>query len=778
MSKRLGLSAIAVLASVLACGTGAMASTAQITASINDNQLVTLGHNTRPEAKNPANDRGAVSTGRIMEVELLLRRSPANEAAFEKALAGLSDPKSPTFHHWMSNQKIASYGVGDADIAKIGSWLTKQGLNVKGFSPDHTFITFKGTAGNIETAFHTEIHNLDVKGHAHFANMSDPKIPAALAPAVVGPVALHNFTGHPDFVKKHAPVTGYKSTNGVFYLMPEDLQTIYNFKPLLQSGITGKGQTIVLIEDTDVYKMADWNVFRAVGGLSGYRDATFTQVHPTGATSCADPKAAGNAEDAEDEAILDVEWASAAAPDANVQIASCADSTTDETVTGFGGLIALQNILASGNVPTIVSMSYGECETATGSAGNAAFNSAYQSLTAHGGTIFVSSGDEDSDSCDALEGSGGGKTYYVYFSGIGVSGWTSSPYDVSVGGTDFGTYYANCRTAAYPGCMSAYWTTSNDKVYGTAKSYMPEIPWNNSCASQLVATLKGYTTTYGTAGFCNSTAAHGTTINNTYEDNVGGSGGPSGCATGDVDPNAADPYAVGNTCAGYAKPAYQAGFAGIVNDGVRDIPDVSMFASNGFWESYYAVCDSDPAINGTNVPGCNSPNPANWAGFGGTSISTPIVAGIQALINQKTGQSWGQDNAQFYTLARNEYGATGNSNCNSSLGNGVSSSCVYYDVTQGDIDVPCNFAFQIKSSGAISNFSTSQAVFGASGPNCYVPSGTIGVLSTSTTAYQPAYGTTTGYDLATGIGTINASNLVNAWQAAFSSTPSAPKLVK
>jgi hypothetical protein len=47
--------------------------------------------------------------------------------------------------------------------------------------------------------------------------------------------------------------------------------------------------------------------------------------------------------------------------------------------------------------------------------------------------------------------------------------------------------------------------------------------------------------------------------------------------------------------------------------------------------------------------------------------------------------------------------------------------------------------------------------------NCYFPSGTYGMLSTSNNAYQPAYGTQTGRDFATGVGMINVANLVSSW---------------
>ena len=76
-----------------------------------------------------------------------------------------------------------------------------------------------------------------------------------------------------------------------------------------------------MLEDTNVYKPADWNIFRGVMKLNGYTHATFTQVHPTGAAACANPGVNGD----DGEAILDAEYASASAPDANIVLASCSD---------------------------------------------------------------------------------------------------------------------------------------------------------------------------------------------------------------------------------------------------------------------------------------------------------------------------------------------------------------------------------------------------------------------------------------------------------------------
>jgi hypothetical protein len=65
------------------------------------------------------------------------------------------------------------------------------------------------------------------------------------------------------------------------------------------------------------------------------------------------------------------------------------------------------------------------------------------------------------------------------------------------------------------------------------------------------------------------------------------------------------------------------------------------------------------------------------------------MAGIQALINQKAGGPQGNPAPVYYQLAAAEYGSSGNSSCNSDNGNSVGASCIFYDVTSGDMDVDC-----------------------------------------------------------------------------------------
>jgi subtilase family serine protease len=351
------------------------------------------------------------------------------------------------------------------------------------------------------------------------------------------------------------------------------------------------------------------------------------------------------------------------------------------------------------------------CEVLLPAAYNHYIDVLYQQAAAEGMSVFVAAGDEGAASCDD------GQT--AAYNGIAVSGFASTPYNLAAGGTDFSDYYS--------GTGSQYWVTPNTATFGSAQSYIPEMPWDNSCANGPLSTFVGYSTAYGASGFCNS--EYGEAY---YLDTVAGSGGPSGCAYGATSPVIGTP-AVSGTCRGYAKPIWQWFLAGVPNDGARDIPDVSLFAANGLWGHYYVICFSDTANGGAPCIG----HPNNWSGEGGTSFVSPILAGVQALLNQKTRSRQGNPDYAYYALATLEYGFNGNSACDSNNG---TNACIFHDVTFGDNDVNCEGTF-----------------------SCYDPSGPNGVLSVSSTKFENAYGATKGWDFATGIGTLNVDALVNAW---------------
>jgi subtilase family serine protease len=707
MKTHLLSGALRSFALTMALGLGAYAQApVLITQPIEESNLVTLAGNLRPEA-NAANDRGAVPDSmRIDHMLMQLKRSPQQEEAAEALVDQLHDPQSPNYHQWLTAAQLGQrFGLAPADLNKITGWLQSHGFQASVY-PNGMLLDLSGTAAQVRTAFHTEIHNLSVAGTPHIANMSNPQIPAALAPAVAGIVSLHNFWPHPMYERK----TNYTTSEfgGTYYLVgARDLEVIYNMNPLFSKGVTGAGQKLVVVEDTNIYSSADWNSFRSTFGLDKYTSGSLVSINPnSSANNCSNPGVNGD----DGEAAIDMEYASAAAPGATIEVAACSD-----TQTTFGGLIAIENILnASSTPPSIMSMSYGECEALTGASLNAAFNSTFQQAVMEGVSVFVSSGDDAAAGCD--------RDNQVAFHGIAITGWGGTPYNVAVGGTDFGDSYLGQNTD--------YWRANNTQYYESAKSYIPEIPWNDTCASVLISKAEGYSKPYGANGFCNSPTGQ-----EFFLGTVGGSGGPSGCATGDPGIFGV----VSGTCKGYKKPSWQKGVIGIPQDGVRDVPDVSLFAANGVWGHFYPFCYSDPNFGGVACSGA----PNTWPGAGGTSFSSPIMAGIQALVNQATGSAQGNPNYVYYQLAATEYGASGNPSCNSTKGMTAASTCTFYDVTLGDMDVPC--------------------ALGVAG--CYKTSGPFGVLSTSDTSYMPAYPAAVGWDFATGIGSVNATNLVNNWKS-------------
>jgi subtilase family serine protease len=390
-------------------------------------------------------------------------------------------------------------------------------------------------------------------------------------------------------------------------------------------------------------------------------------------------------------------------------VASCSDQNEP------GYLIALQNYLNENITGQIMSISYGICERTLGISGNSVVNATYQQAAAQGFSVFAATGDGGPAGCDW-------DIYNYAVNGIAVSGYASSPYVVAVGGTNFADWVLDPY-----GSTNTYWYAQNGQngyKYGSAISYIPEMVWNASCGNLALAMYYGYKRTYGQGEFCNVNFENGTFI--TLD---AGSGGPSSCAL---------PAPSGSGCVGYPKPHWQNGILGNPVDVVRDVPDVSILSSGTEWGHQFAYCQNE---NG------NFSCPSTWSLSGGTSFSAPIFAGIQAVIDQNIGEQVGNPNQVYYAIAKAEYGAQGNSNCLSTQAT-AGNNCAFYDVSdvKAHMDstnvVPCE---------------------GNDAPDCLFDGETIGVLSTSTTTYQPAYASQQGWDFTTGIGTPNVTNLIDAW---------------
>src|SRR5438477_5903503 len=165
-----------------------------ITQSVDESQLTTLQGNTHPLAR-PEFDLGTAAGSLPMKRMLLvLKRSPEQEAALRKLLDDQQDKASPNYHKWLTPEQFGrQFGPADQDLQAVTSWLQMHGFQVSQVTKGRTVIEFSGTAAQVQEALHTSIHKFVVNGEEHWANASDPQIPAALAAVVAGVNTLHNF---------------------------------------------------------------------------------------------------------------------------------------------------------------------------------------------------------------------------------------------------------------------------------------------------------------------------------------------------------------------------------------------------------------------------------------------------------------------------------------------------------------------------------------------------------------------------------------------------------
>jgi hypothetical protein len=703
---------------LLLAGQAAWAQTANVPArvveAVDDTRTVTLQGNVHPLAR-AANDQGALPDSQPMtRMLLLLQRSDAQEASLRQLMDAQQTKGSGSYHTWLTPELFGKqYGPADTDVQAVTDWLTRQGFQVARVAAGRTVIEFSGNVGQVRNAFHTQIHKYVVKGEEHFANASDPAIPEALAPVVKGVVALHNFPIHAQhrrvgsFQRNLAtgdvkPLFTYTDLNGTFYgVGPADFAKIYN----IPAGADGTGQSIAIVGQSNI-NIQDVRDFRSMFGLPAN-----------------DPKIIVNGPDPglqlasgdEEESDLDVEWAGAVAPAANIVFVT-SQSTQSSLTQVVGGVDLSALYIIDNNLAPVMSESYGECEPFILTAGNAFYNALWQQAAAEGITVVVAAGDSGSAGCDSSF------TENAATNGLAVSGTASTPYNVAVGGTDFDQLNN----------LSNYWSpTNNATTQLSALGYIAEVPWDDSTCAANFPTC--------------------TTVDSSGADLSAGAGGPSNCVSATSDNSGNITCNTGSGAfpnLGYPKPAFQNGVT--PSDSLRDLPDISLFAGDGINSSFYIICESD--ANPNNAPCDSSTSPTsgthNFTGVGGTSGGTPSFAAIIALVNQQTGGRQGNANYVLYALAATKETY---STCKSSLFTNpttetIPATCVFFDITTGNNSIACV----------------------AGSPNCSNPGSGYGLIISGVSADHgsPAFQSETGYDLATGLGSINVANLLTNWSTA------------
>lgn len=605
----------------------------RIAAPIDEAHLIALPGNIHPLAQ-ARFDRGpapvSTPTGRIL---LILQRSAAQQQALTQYLADVQNPSAAVYHKWLTPAEYGvQFGISDDDLQSVQSWLQGHGFRIEKVPQARNVIEFSGSFGQIQSAFHTAIHTFAVNGENHFANLSDPQIPAALAPVIAGVGPLNDF--HPRANYALGPSGHYNAATHtlepdltlqtpsgalVLFVDPADAATIYdtpnkNLNANYASGRTydGSGVNIGIAGDSDV-NQTDVGNYRAA-----FLNQTATTNIPSVVVDGNDPGYNGD----EIEALLDNEVAGGVAPGANLYFYTSANSDL------AAGLFNAIFRALDDNTVSILNISFGSCEAAQGSTNNQIILESAEQAAALGISVTVSTGDSGSAGCDNEN------TETAAASGFGVNAFASTPYTIAVGGTDydvlatsFGSYVNDTTSGAAP-------------YFETALRYIPEEPWNDSTSVN---------------GLLSANSP--LTLSNGNTDIVAGGGGQSSL---------------------YSKPPFQSAAASAFTN--RDLPDVSFLAGNGLYNATWVVCGdnfADGESATTTAYDCITSGGqltanTSFLGVGGTSASAPAFAGMLALVSQSQGGArLGQADSVLYQLAASKYSA------------------VFHDVTTGNNSVVC-----------------------------------------------------------------------------------------
>jgi hypothetical protein len=677
---------------------------------------------------------------------LLIVPSASQQKAVDKLLAQQQDPHSPLYHQWLTPEEYADrFGLSPNDIQKLTIWLQSYGFAILKVARSRNMIVFSGTAAQVEIAFQTSIHNFDVDGEKHFSNTTPPSIPSALSGIVSGFGGLNDFRPHPMIARPTSAKSGtrlfyYSSSLEEQFLAPADIATIYN----IGAGLNGLGQTLAVIGQTDVY-LADLVDFRSGFSLPAITGCTtdgnlllascgvtsaYLQYVLVGSDA---PPSLGDLPEAD----LDLEWSGATASQAQIIYVN--------SPSGNGVWDAWHDAVTA-NIAPVITMSYGLCEL--GEAENGVFSfdeSLLKQANSQGITFMNASGDSGAAECDPPQNNPN-EPYATL--GLAVSYPSSSPEVTGVGGTmiPLGEY------------GSQYWNTTGT-VGGSALSYIPENGWNDD------AEFGAFCVANPTNTFCTDEKITNQQTAQAAIGMVATGGGPSGCFTID---------ASFNCTGGFPQPTWQAKLSipGQTTP-VRFTPDVSLLASPDFpgyiWctpleelssTSPYDAETTSSCANGISaaVDGIPASNPnlpfiVDPSIIGGTSASTPIFAGMVALLNQ-------------YVITNHLQAKPGLGNINSNL---------YQIATDYDPTAGASLqAFNPVTAGL--NEPGSNTIYCVAGtPGYGAPAtalncpGTLGSGTEEVFGYLSANDDTatpsTHYNLVTGLGSVNVNNLFRAWAA-------------
>ena len=565
----------------------------RLTAPIDNSSRATLTGSRPPRAK-AANDIGSVPpTMKLQGISIIFSRTPDQQAALDNLVAAQQNPSSPLYHQWLTpDQFAAQFGVADADLAAVQSWLEQQGFSIDSVSRSRNRIFFSGNAGHVASAFGAPLHYYKgpTETTTHFAPSADLSVPAALSSSVLAITNLSDFRP-----RSHLKLRGPKgsqprftsSQTGNHYLTPGDVATIYNITPAYNSGYTGSNQSLAIVGQSAI-SLTDISNFQTAVGIAG-KTPIITLVPNSGASEVY----AADSDEAESD--LDLEYSSTIAKGAQVYFVYVGNSRNYSVINSIEYAIEQK-------IAPVISTSYGECEAAEGQSGYNELNSYLAQAATQGQTVVAAAGDNGSSDCYGEKGFTTAEQ-----EALAVDFPASSQYVTGMGGTEFPAADIVSGNNTY---FAAETTTD---IINSALSYIPEQVWNDdSLASEDPAE-------------------------------------PLSAGAGGVSIFTPRPSWQTGTIGGVALPA-SGGYRMVPDIALTASPTYAPFAfctsDTTFWATGQKASCND---------GLRDAATGDLTVGGGTSFDAPTFAGLVAVINEAKGYTTGQGvvNSTLYSLAAN-----------------------------------------------------------------------------------------------------------------------------
>jgi subtilase family serine protease len=317
---------------------------------------------------------GPEDPSKIITVTVWLKQH--NKSALDELVRQMYEPGSSNYHRWLTREEYRNqFGPTAAEAAQVRNYLVAHNFSVTSVEKYNHYVVAQGRVGDAQSAFNVQLNRVSMNGNMHRVTSSAASIPGAVGALVSSVQGLSDFAARSTLARPLDPATGKAvapqplsaaktatttppantclngtqsltfttsgggptatytgnryatdETNTCPGYIPSQVQTAYNLSDLYSNGWDGTGQTIVIV---DAYGSStirkDANTFSTIYGLPRLTSSNFQFYYPGGRVTCNTTCQNGSWDV---ETTLDVEWAHAMAPGANIALVLAPDASS------------------------------------------------------------------------------------------------------------------------------------------------------------------------------------------------------------------------------------------------------------------------------------------------------------------------------------------------------------------------------------------------------------------------------------------------------------------